>query len=238
MAKADYGLDYLKIAPSTEVDRSGYYQCPSTTPNALQVVADSTTNPDTDEIKIGAVTPYMSTKTLEVGDYVVNVSLPVGSYIDFASIVGLPTFNVSAIVKDSFVYGDTAPTEENIEIEDSDDPFAVLKTDGGEKSFTVETYDMSAEAYAYLMGYAENNGWQEEAISFDLPNQCVEFKTRKLGGHPAKIYQFARMSVTVTRTGQVGKSDLPRFQMKFTKLANYNASGEEIRGSRWKEVTA
>lgn len=236
MAEAVYGLSHLKMANSTEENISGYYQCAQGTTGAKKVVADDTANPTANEIKIGSVTPYRSAKPLAVNDYVVNVTLEVGSYIDFNTIVGLPVFQVTAIVKDSFSYKDTAPTETNIEIEDSDDFFATIKTDGGEKGFTLQTYDMGAEAYAYLMGYAENNGWQEEGISFELPNQCVEIKTKKLSGFPAKIFQWARMSVKVNRTGTIGKSGFPNFQLEFTKLANFDSTGTEISGARWKEA--
>ena len=144
-------------------------------------------------------------------------------------------FMVSTIAKDSFSYNDAAPSENNIEIEDSDAYFATIKTDNGTRGFTLQTYDMSKEAYAYLMGFEEGeDGWQDEAIRFELPNQCVEIKTRALGGFPAKIYQYARMSVKVNRTGTIGKSGFPNFQLEFTKLANYNEAGEEISGFRWK----
>lgn len=236
MAIADYGLEYLKLAPATEQDLSGYYQCSSSTTGAKKVVAANAT-PESNEIKITNVTPYKSSKTLAVNDYVVQVTQTVGSYIDFDTIVGLPTFRVNAIVKDSFSYTDTAPTEENIEIEDSDDPFAVIKSDAGKKGFTLQTYDMGAEAYAYLLGYTENTGWQEEGVTYELPNQCVELKTKKLGGFPSKIYQYARMSVKVNRTGTIGKSGFPNFQLEFTKLANYDANGEEVSGARWKTVS-
>lgn len=232
MAKADYGLDYLKLAPSTEVDRSGYYQCASTTTGALKVVASNAT-PGEGEIKLSAVTPYKSAKTLAVNDYVVNVSLPVGSFVNFSTILGLPTFNVGAIVKDSFSYNDVAPSETNIEIEDSDDYFATIKTDGGSKGFTLQTYDMSKEAYAYLLGYVEESSVMKEPVKFELENQCVELKTRKLGSFPSKIYRYARMSVKVNRTGTIGKSGFPNFQLEFTKLANYNSAGEEISGAEW-----
>lgn len=237
MAIADYGIDYIKIAPSMESDLSGYYKCSSTTEGALEVIADSATLAE-GKIKISSVTPYKSSDTLAVGDYVLSVSKEVGSFVDFEdtavnTIVGIPTFKVSAIVKDSFSYTDTAPTENNIEIEDSDDYFATIKTDGGTKGFTLQTYDMSEDAYQYLMGFTKNGIWNEEAVKFDIPNQCVELRTRPLDGFPAKVYQYARMSVRISRTGTIGKSGFPNFQLEFTKLGNYNAAGEEISGMRW-----
>lgn len=236
-AKADYGLKHLKLAKCTESDLSGYYQCSSTTSGAKKVVADSA-SPTTDEIKIGSVTPYKSSKTLAVDDYVVNVSLPIGSYIDFENIVGLPTFGVLAIVKDSFSYTDSAPSVTNVEIEDSDEYFASFNADAGTQGFTLQTYDMSAEAYAYLMGYSEgDNGWNEETVGFELDNQCVEIETKGLDGFPPKKYQWARMKIKCNKTGTIGKSGFPNFQLEFTKLANFDSTGAEISGARWKEIT-
>ena len=236
MAKAIYGLAHLKIAPSTDTDLSGYYQVAQGTTGAKKVVADDTANPSSNEIKIGSVTPYKSTKTLAVNDYVKNLTFNVGDYIDFDTVIGLPTFNVQAIVKDSFSYKDTAPSETNIEIEDSDDYFCTIKTDGGEKGFTLQTYNMDKDSFKYLFGYVEDGGWMNEAVEFELPNQCVEIKTKKLGAFPALVMQWARMSVKARRVGTIGKGGCSTFELEFTKLANYNANGEEISGSRHKEV--
>lgn len=236
MAEAVYGLTHIKMAPATEKDLSGYYQCSSTTTGAKKVVAANAT-PEANEIKISSVTPYKSSKTLAVNDYVVQVTQTIGSFIDFDTIVGLPVFKVTAIEKDSFSYTDEAPSETNIEIEDSDDYFATIKTDGGKEGFTLSSYDMGQEAFEYLKGYAPADGWNTEAIKFDLPNQCVEIVTRELGGFPAKKFQWARMSVKASRTGTIGKSGFPNFTLEFTKLANYDASGDEIPGARWKALS-
>lgn len=232
MPKSDYGLKYLKLAPSTEADLSGYYQVASTTTGALKVVAANAT-PGEGEIKITSVTPYKSTKTLAVNDYVKSISLPIGSFIDFDAIVGLPTMNVKAIVKGSFQHTDTAPSTTNIEIEDSDDFYATIKTDAGSKGFTCQTYDKSAEAFEYFLGYVKEGNKLREPISFTLPNQCVEICTLEQGSNPAKIYRFARMSLTVTSSGVLGKETFPTFTLEFTKLANYDANGEEICGAEW-----
>ena len=236
MAEAVYGLTHIKMAPATEKDLSGYYQCSSTTTGAKKVVANTAT-PGEDEIKLSSVTPYKSAKTLAVNDYVVNVSLSIGAFVDFDSIVGLPVFKVTAIEKDSFSYTDEAPSETNIEIEDSDDYFATIKTDGGKEGFSLSSLNMGQEAFEYLKGYSTNGEWQEEAIKFDLPNQCVEIVTRELGGFPAKKFQWARMSVKASRAGTIGKSGFHNFTLEFTKLANYDASGDEIPGARWKALS-
>lgn len=235
MAEAVYGLTHLKMCQSTEKDLSGYYQCSSTTTGAKKVVAANAT-PEANEIKITNVTPYRSSKTLAVNDYVVQVTQTIGSFIDFDTIVGLPVFKVTAIEKDSFSYNDTAPTETNIEIEDSDDYFATIKTDGGSEGFTLSSYDMGQSAFEYLKGYAPADGWNTEAVNFELPNQCVEIQTRALGGFPAKQFQWARMSVKVSKAGTIGKSGFPNFTLEFTKLANFDANGDEIAGARWKAL--
>lgn len=235
MAEALYGITHLKLAPAAETDLSGYYQCADTAAGALTVVADSA-SPGPGEVKIGAVTPYKSQKTLAVGDHVVSVTIGIGDYMDFDNVAGIPTFNVRAIVKDSFSYNDTAPSETNIEIEDSDDFFAIIKTDNGTEGFTLQTYDMSREAFEYLMGYKVNGDWNEEQVSFQMDNQCVEIKTKRLKSNPARVMQWARMNIKVNRNGTVGKSGFPNFNIELTKLANYDKDGREISGARWKKA--
>lgn len=237
MAKSDYGVKYLKLAPATDKDLSGYYQVDSTTTGALKVVAANAT-PGEGEIKITSVTPYKSAKELAVNDYVKNITLNVGDFIDFDTIVGLPTMKVEAIVKGSFQYTDTAPSETKIEIEDSDDPYATINTDGGSKGFTLQTYDRSEVAFKYFLGYVKEGNKLKEPVSFTIPNQCVEIRTLEQGSNPAKIYRFARMSLRVTSSGTLGKETFPTFTLEFTKLANYNAAGEEIPGTDWEEVSA
>jgi hypothetical protein len=156
-----------------------------------------------------------------------------GAYPDF----GESAFTVRAIVKDSFSYTDTAPTENNIEIEDSDEYFATIFSDSGKKGFSLQTYDMGKEAYEYLLGYTETeDGYMTDPSGFTLTDQAVQIVTQKLGNFPAKVFEWARMSVKVSRTGTIGKSGFPNFQLEFTKLANLDAQGNEVPGERWKEV--
>lgn len=161
-----------------------------------------------------------------------------GAYPDFDKMVdGETGFSVKAIVKDSFNYDDTEASTTNIEIEDSDDFFATIKTDNGQKGFTVETYDLSDEAMKYLLGYAVGtDGWLEEGVTYELPSQAVEILTRKLEEFPSMKLQWAKMSVSVIRTGSIGKSGLPSLQLKFVKLANFNKDGEEVSGARRKAI--
>jgi hypothetical protein len=236
MAKSDYGVKYLKLAPAAEKDLSGYYQVDSTTTGALKVVAANAT-PGEGEIKITSVTPYKSAKELAVNDYVKEVSIPIGSFIDFDTIVGLPTMTVEAIAKGSFQHTDTPPSVTNVEIEDSDDYYATIETDNGSKGFTLQTYDKSEKAFKYFLGYVKEGDKLREPISFTLPNQCVEIRTLEQGSNPAKIYRFARMSLRVTSSGTLGKETFPTFTLEFTKLANYDANGNEISGAEWEPVT-
>lgn len=157
-----------------------------------------------------------------------------GGFPDF----GTSSFVVRAIVKDSFSYNDTAPTENNVEIEDSDEYFATIFTDNGKHGFTLQTYDMGEEAYKYFMGYTKNevSGYMEEPNSFTLTDQAAQITTKKLGDFPAKVFEWARMSVKVSRTGTIGKSGFPNFQLEFTKLGNFDSDGKEVCGARWKEV--
>jgi hypothetical protein len=71
---------------------------------------------------------------------------------------------------------------------------------------------------------------------FTLTDQAVQIVTQKLGNFPAKVFEWARMSVKVSRTGTIGKSGFPNFQLEFTKLANLDAQGNEVPGERWKEI--
>jgi len=54
---------------------SVYVKCLSTDTGAKKVVADSTANPTSDEIKLASVTPTLSTYTPAVNDYVVSKQL-------------------------------------------------------------------------------------------------------------------------------------------------------------------
>lgn len=156
-----------------------------------------------------------------------------GSYPEFET---ASQFSVTAIVKDSFSHNDTAPGDNDIEVEDMDTLYASLPSDVGSEGFTLQTYDMGEEAYKYLLGYAKKGDWMEEIVNYSLPNQAVELKTKAYQDFPARIFQWARMKVKVTKTGNVGKSGFPNFNLEFKKLANMDKSGKQIGGARNKEV--
>lgn len=158
-----------------------------------------------------------------------------GTYPDFEKIAS--KFSVTAIVKDSFSHNDQAKGDSDIEVEDMDTLYASLPSDAGSEGFTVQTYDMGEEAYKYLLGYTKNAEWNEETPGFQLANQAVELKTKNFQDFPARVFQWARMSVKVTKTGNIGKSGFPNFNLEFKKLANFNKDGKEISGARNKIYT-
>lgn len=159
-----------------------------------------------------------------------------GSYPDFEKIA--EKFQVKAIVKDSMQYNDSAPSTNDIAVEDMDDYYASLPSEPGKKGFTLQTYDMGEAAYKYLLGYTKNGEWNEESVGYTLPHQAVELKTKEIDGFPARIFQWAKMKVTVTRAGTIGKSGFPNFNLEFQQFANLDKNGKEISGARNKIYTA
>lgn len=158
-----------------------------------------------------------------------------GTYPDFETVSA--KFMVRAIVKDSMQYNDSAPGTNDIEVEDLENIYASLPSDPGKKGFTLQTYDMGPIAYKYLLGYVEKDGWTEETPGFKLGNQAVELKTKAIDGFPARLFQWARMKVVVTRSGTIGKSGFPNFNLEFQQLANLDKAGLEIAGARNKIYT-
>ena len=159
-----------------------------------------------------------------------------GTYPDFDKVAA--KFLVTAIVKDSISFSVQAPGDTDIEVDDMDTLYASLPSDAGSEGFTVQTYDMGEEAYKYLLGYTKNAEWNEETPGFSLANQGVELKTKAFQDFPARIFQWARMKVKVTKTGNIGKSGFPNFNLEFKKLANLNKDGKEVSGARNKIYTA
>lgn len=155
---------------------------------------------------------------------------------------GYPTswdsaFSLKAIVKDSMSFNDQAPSENDIEVEDMDNYYASLPSSIATKGFTIQTYDMSKETYTYLMGYSElsgDEGWMAETPGFQLGNQAVQVVTKAINDFPAKTFEWANMSVKVSRTGTVGKSGFPNLQLEFKQASLSDSNGVEISGARWK----
>lgn len=149
-------------------------------------------------------------------------------------------FEMKAIVKDSFSFSDSAPSETNIEVEDMDDYYAILQSDKGTKGFSVQTYDLSEEAYKFFFGYADGTGddagYYTETVGFELTNKAVQITTKAFADFPAKVFEWANMKLTVTKSGTIGKSGFPNLNIDFKKQAFVDASGNEIAGARWKVV--
>lgn len=161
--------------------------------------------------------------------------------IQAADANGFPTswegaFSLKAIVKDSMSFNDAESSENDIEVEDSRTIYATLPSSTATEGFTVQTYDMSQETFNYLMGYAheESTGWNTEVPSFMLGNQAVQIITKEFADFPSKTFEWANMNVKVTKSGTVGKSGFPNFNLTFKKQIATNSSGEEIGGARWK----
>lgn len=163
--------------------------------------------------------------------------------IKFADVVagGWPTtwtgFEMKAIVKDSLSFNDAAPGESNIEVEDMDAYYAILPSDKGSQGFTVQTYDMSKEAYTFFYGYTEGaDGYMSENPGFILENKAVQITTKEFGEFPSRVFEWANMKLSVTKSGTIGKSGFPNLNIDFKKEAHVDNNGKEIAGARWKEV--
>lgn len=146
-------------------------------------------------------------------------------------------FTMKAIVKDSFTFNDQAQNETTVEVEDSEDPYAILKDGVKQEGFTIQTYDMDAQAYAFFFGYTSGSTWKTETPNFRIGNKAVQVKTKALGTEfPAKIFEWANMSLNVTKTGTIGKSGFPNIQIECKKLGCFNSSGTAVASARWKNV--
>ena len=76
------------------------------------------------------------------------------SFADCVDNGGYPTaFNntIKAIVTGSLSFNDQAAQTNDVEIEDSEDPYAVLPTSAATKGFTIQTYDLSKENFVALL---------------------------------------------------------------------------------------
>jgi len=158
-----------------------------------------------------------------------------------ASASGFPTswedaYEMKAIVKDSFGYNDSESSENDIEVEDMDNFYASLPSSLATKGFTIQTYDMGEATYKYLAGYTKNEatGYFEETPGHALGNQAVQVITKEFADFPSKTFEWANLAVKITRTGNIGKSGFPNFQITFKQLVLNDAQGKEIAGARWK----
>lgn len=152
---------------------------------------------------------------------------------------GFPTafngFAFKAIVKDSLQFNDQAAGTTDIEIEDSDDPYAVLESSAAQKGFTLQIYDLSEDAYAALLGYTKATGekWNVEPATKQTLEKAVQIVTKAFGDFPSKTFEWARMRVDVTKAGTIGKSGFPNLTATFRQLIHTDANGNAVGGARW-----
>lgn len=150
---------------------------------------------------------------------------------------GYPTsfpFKFKAIVSGSLTFNDNAASTNYVEIEDSEDPYAVLTSSAATKGFIVQTYDLSADTFKAILGYTSSDSkWNEEQPTETEIYKAVQIKTKVLDDIPAKVFQWSKMKLTVTRSGSIGKSGLPNLNIEFRQMAVFNSSGEKVSGHRW-----
>lgn len=159
-----------------------------------------------------------------------------GAYPTFS---GTGAFSFKAIVKDSLQFNDSASSDNDIEIEDSDDIYATLQSSAATKGFTMDTYDMGKEAYEALMQYeSDAEGWENAPAQVDDLIKAVQIVTKAFDDFPSKTFQWAKMKIKVTRAGTLGKSGFPNLHLEFRELMNANADGTAISGHRWKTNTS
>ena len=151
---------------------------------------------------------------------------------------GYPTtfpLKLKAIVSGSLSFNDAAASTSDVEIEDSDDPYAVLTSSAATKGFTVQTYDLSAENFEQLLGFTadDTTKWIKEKPSDTEVYKAVQIITKDLDDIPSKTFQWSKMKLTVTRSGSIGKSGLPNLNIEFRQMAVFDASGEKVSGHRF-----
>ena len=148
---------------------------------------------------------------------------------------GTDAFSFKAIVRDSVQFNDTAPSDNDLYVEEAEDIYASLKSEEGSKGFTLDTYDLSEESYKALAGFTDgSDGWIEEPVHQDYLIKAVQIITRAFDDFPSKTFQWAKMKIAVTKAGTIGKSGFPNFHLEFKQLANVTNAGETVSGHRWK----
>lgn len=151
---------------------------------------------------------------------------------------GYPTtfpLKLKAIVSGSLSFNDAAASTSDVEIEDSEDPYAVLTSSAATKGFTVQTYDLSEENFKELLGYTsdETTNWVNEKPTETEIYKAVQIITKDLDDIPSKTFQWSKMKLTVTRSGSIGKTGLPNLNIEFRQMAVFDASGEKVSGHRF-----
>jgi hypothetical protein len=173
-------------------------------------------------------------KTAAYGISTVTIAAPGSNGAYPSQWSGAGTFSFKAIVKDSFQFSDSESSDNDIEIEDSDEIYASLQSSAATKGFTMDTYDLSAEAYTALMGFSTSDGWNVAPAKSNDLIKAVQVVTKNLDDFPSKTFQWAKMLIKVTRAGTLGKSGFPNLHLTFKEQLNTDASGNPISGHRWK----
>lgn len=160
------------------------------------------------------------------------------SFADCAADGGYPTSfpnSIKAIVTGSLTFNDQAASTTDVEIEDSEDPYAVLTSSAATKGFTIQTYDLSPENFEALLGYTESKDkkWVEEAPQESEVYKAIQIVTEDLDDIPSKTFQWSKMKLTVTRSGSIGKSGLPNLNIECRQMAVFDSSGNKVSGHRF-----
>lgn len=159
-------------------------------------------------------------------------------FADCAANGGYPTTfdnTIKAIVSGSLTFNDQAAQTSDVEIEDSEDPYAVLTTSAATKGFTLQTYDLSKENYEALLNYTAGTSdkWENEAPTESTIFKAIQIVTQDLDDIPSRTFQWSKMKLTVTRNGSIGKSGLPNLNIECRQMAVFDAKGEKVSGHRW-----
>lgn len=164
------------------------------------------------------------------------------SFADCVENGGYPTSwknNLKAIVSGSLSFNDQAAQTSDVEIEDSEDPYAVLTTGAATKGFTVQTYDLSEDNFKDLLGYTQDAGsgnknkWMNELPRETEVYKAIQIVTKDLDDIPSKTFQWSKMKLTITRSGSIGKSGLPNLNIECRQMSVFDTEGNAKSGHRW-----
>lgn len=167
------------------------------------------------------------------------------SFADCVANGGYPTKfenSIKAIVSGSLSFNDQAAQTTDVEIEDSEDPYAVLTSSAAQKGFVIQTYDLSEDNYVKLLGYKKTDvgsnastktAWINEAPKESEIYKAIQIITEDLDEIPSRIFQWSKMKLTVTRSGSIGKTGLPNLNIECRQMAVFDSSNEKVSGHRW-----
>jgi hypothetical protein len=159
------------------------------------------------------------------------------SFADCVANGGYPTTfsnSLKAIVTGSLTFNDSAASTSDVEVEDSEDPYAVLTSSAATKGFTIQTYDLSKENFESLLNYtSDDKKWENEAPTENECYKAIQIVTKDLDDIPSRTFQWSKMKLTITRSGSIGKSGLPNLNIECRQMAVYDAQGDKVSGHRW-----